>query len=174
MKRKNAEEFVRIIQLLMSKDVESWILGITLFSETSYYKNLNKHTVFRVSSIYHTLGNLPVSWDIHLSRSVSIQLKSYVQELLENPPKPIYSGIAPASVGIIGTILFRLLWDDNSDRTRNSAIVREVFYQIKLKSEHNQLSKHNRNLNRRLDRKYTHDRELYYYEQALTSNVFNY
>lgn len=173
MKRKNAEEFVKIIQLLMSKDEESWILGITLFSETSFYKNLNKHTVFRLPAVYHTLGNLNASWD-HRSGSMNIRLKSYIQELLEYPPKKTYSGNAPVSVGVIGTILFRLLWDEDSNRTRNSTIIKEVFYQSKFDIDHSTITKHKRNFRRRKDRKYTYDRELHYYEQALKTPILDY
>lgn len=171
MKRKNAEEFVKIIQLLMSKDEESWILGITLFSETSYYKNLNKHKVIH-TSIFHKLGYLTPYWE-RSSRSFDIKFKSYIQELLENPPKKTYSGNAPVSVGIVGTILFKLL-SEGSLRTTNSTIIDAEFYRKSSEISHFTVTKHNRNFRRKKDRKYTYDRELYYYEQALKAPLLDY
>jgi len=173
MKRKNAEEFVKIIQFLMSPDEENWILGLSLLSETSFYKNLNKHTVYHVPCIYSKLGNLNASWDYRCGPT-DIKLKTYVQNMLETPPKKIWNNLAPPSVGIVGTILFKLLWDDQSKRTRNSSIIWEMFYQSDFTKSPHDKSKHVRNFGRRKFRKFTYDRELNYYEQVLNSPVFNY
>ena len=173
MKRKNAEEFVRIIQFLMSPDEENWTLGISLLSETSFYKNLNKHSTFSVTRVLKYLGNLQTNWDDR-DGPWTIKLKEYVQNLLKNPPKPVYSGVTPSSIGIVGTILFQLLWDDDSGRTRNNPIVRNEFYQIYCLNRPKQHSKHNRNFARRKNRKHIYDQGLHYYEQILNSNVNDY
>lgn len=167
MKRKNAEEFVKIIQLLMSSDEENWILGITLFSETSFYKNLNKHAIFYLPCVYEKLGVVTAPWS-YRGYSFEICLKSHVQDLLKVPPEQTY-GRPPQSVGILGNILFKLLRGDYNVRTKNNVIINNEFYRYSPDNTCSDVTKHNRNFRRKKNRRY--DRELDYYERALNSNI---